>query len=817
MIAATLAVLTAVLTPTVFIGQNKVFAASAQTKYIKEIRVYADTHADKDDAEDWCNDQPENKDKDPDNDWAVFSDNLDKGADGALKKSVGVYLCYQTTTNPKEAVRDLAVMNEKGNYSESAYERILKEQRDMYADMVNDSKNMIEEYRANYKIGLPTAVQAHDFMNTYKEDDSGKLFGDFMLTVNDDDLTEVLLQANGQSVMMMQEQLAYACDTGKSTWLDRMAQLGSYDTLRKQALKACNNDANKADKALKQKYNETAKIIADNWNDIYLHFESLQTYVKNHGLEEMSGEQYEAYYKELAQKSQDGDLDPEDYVFVQEQSSLGALALYNYGDGTLFDYFNREKAAVSGDNIKELYPLAASLSKGQLSAINETVSLFSLLIDAQSATVKNPYKKGLAVSLEDVDDETKKEVEEMQNDEKSSLDEWKDNQPVSIYAGVDRGVYKGGVAVTSTAETFAKSNGASWTDSFVESGGLLGTSIALGVGSLAAAIACAKFFKLASAAKNDAIYRGFEYLVLKRGYGFGGASMVDGPTLCVPEITRTMDKYCALHVKQGASALKEQALRDNWSADKWAQEVHDINVTRKEIFNKMLEGSSDVTDAVDIPPIMARYRMYHYLEIGMAVATILLAVADITMTVIELYKYYNRDHLPIPKYMVDLSYNENLETSFVSYRGVLDQDGDQGDLNGGSGKQWLALYASYDEDAGDPILAPDGNLHNGITQRGKSDTPDGYSPLHFFGKPNAPQNLTFADGDNGWSYNDDEGGTYFFFERDKNWNTANAENAATAMSFGMVALIGGIGLLLGLAIATIGFTLYIRRKRKTTE
>ena len=148
---------------------------------------------------------------------------------------------------------------------------------------------------------------------------------------------------------------------------------------------------------------------------------------------------------------------------------------------------------------------------------------------------------------------------------------------------------------------------------------------------------------------------------------------------------------------------------------------------------------------------------------------------------------------------------------------MLDQDGDQGDLNGGSGKQWLALYASYDEDAGDPILAPDGDLYKGITQRGKSTTPDGYSPLHFFGKPNAAQNLTFADGDNGWSYNDREGGTYFFFERDKNWRAANTENAATAMSFGTIALIGGIGALIGFALCSVIAVLYFKKKRKNGE
>ena len=750
-VAGALAAITAVLTPVAFLGSNKVFAASDKTKYIKEIRVFSDAHAGKDDAEAWCKNQPENKDNDPDNDWAVYSDNLDKGADGALKKWVGVYLCYQTTTDPKKAVRDLAVMNENGNYSEAAYERILKEQRDMYADMVNDSKNMIEEYRTNYKNGLPTAVQAHDFMNTYKEDDSNKLFGDYMLTVSDEDLTEVLLQANGQSVLMMQEQLAYACDTGKSTWLDRMSQLGSYETLRKQALKACNNDAKKADKALNQKYNETAKIIADNWNDIYQHFENIKAFSAQNGLNDMTAEELAAYYEAQQKAAENGALDEKTYVFLQEQNTLSALSAYEYNGGTLYDYFNRDKAQFEGDNIKRLYPLAACLSKGQLSALNETVSLYTLLMDAQAATVSNPYTKGMATELESVDGEAKTEAEQIKNEQQKTISELKSVEPVSIYAGIDRGIYDGGVAVTSNTEAFGKSKGASWTDSFVEKGGLLKTSAGLGVGSLICIGGAVAFSKLMTKYGNTVIY-----LSLSEYGNSAAALFADIPAV----VSNTVNKYGSQIVSFTASQYKNAAKLENvLTSSQIAENIKNIQTTRDYFLKKGL-------DFKEIPQqYITKYKMYHGLEIGMAVAAIIIAALDIAITAVELYKYYNRDHLPIPHYMVDLSYNENKETSFIAYKGVLDQDGDQGDLNGGSGKQWLALYASYDEDAGDPILAPDGELHKGITQRGCSDTPDGYSPLHFFGKPNAPQNLTFADGDNGWSYNDDEGGTYFFFER----------------------------------------------------
>lgn len=222
-------------------------------------------------------------------------------------------------------------------------------------------------------------------------------------------------------------------------------------------------------------------------------------------------------------------------------------------------------------------------------------------------------------------------------------------------------------------------------------------------------------------------------------------------------------------------------------------------------------------DAEVDPQIESYFRkveLFPKLQFGFAVACIVLAVTDIAMTVYELYKYYNRDHLPIPKYMVDMSYNADKENSFISYKGVLDQDGDQGDLNGGGGKQWLALYATYDEDAGDPILAPDGRLNKGVTQHKTDQTPDGYTPLHFFGKPNTPQNLTYADGDNGWSYNDDEHGTYFFFKRGA---VADTEYAATAVSSGTVILIGGIGALIGAAIAVAVMYFVSRKKKKTAK
>ncbi len=80
-----------------------------------------------------------------------------------------------------------------------------------------------------------------------------------------------------------------------------------------------------------------------------------------------------------------------------------------------------------------------------------------------------------------------------------------------------------------------------------------------------------------------------------------------------------------------------------------------------------------------------------------------------------------------------------------------------------------------------------------------------------FGTAEVPQNLTFADGDNGYSYDDKNGGTYLFFRRDDGTGQAdNGENVGTAISAGIVALIGAGGIVIGIII---GMVITNRRRR----
>lgn len=707
---------------------SRAAAAGGDIRYIKELRLFISSEENAfEQAKDWCSKQ--------DGDWKVLEDE-DKGLDlnsgsGKLSGLINteVHLCYCTTTNPDEAVRDLAVMNEKGNYSEGAYERILKDQKDKYADMIKNMKTMLNEYRTNYKNNLPTAVAAHDYLNTYIEDDSGKLLGDLLLDITDEKLTEVMLQANGKVVLFIEQQLAAACDTGKTTFLDRMTKLGGYDALRQKFMTAYNGDANKADKALKANYSESANKLYDCWSDVQKQIENVKTQMVKNGVLGMTADQYNDWVTKNSSNDQI-------FLMKQEFDILTALASYKYGSGTLLDFFIKPRSDFQGDKIKELYPLAASLSKGQLASIDENVSMFYVITDALGAAVRNDYKTGESAKLLDsATAEEKKALEDSKKLVEGSIEKLKDEKKTSVYEGVDREIFKGGVAVTSTAESYSNSSETKWVDKFVDSGDYKKYSI----GITAAAVGSLILGGLFRFAENNAIITGM-YDMFNDVYSssksefklLGSASKLDKKTYDYIKTVRDWDEA--------------------WREYEYGQQ------NAVSAFND-LEGRV-LEDSIS-------YYVFKYLKIGFTILTVLLSVADITLTAITLYNYYHREHLPIPHHMVDLSYNENKESSYIVYKSVRDNKDKCGDLNGDNGKQWLALYATYDKDAGDPLVAPEEGVKNILVQYGSSTVQEsGYLPLHMFGTPNVAQNLTFADGENGYSFNDNKKGTYLFFRRD---------------------------------------------------
>ncbi|MBR1874361.1 MAG: hypothetical protein IJ807_05605 [Eubacterium sp.] len=754
-------------------GVHVTGASKTSKQYIKEFRMFVGTGAVVDREQaciDWCKSQGE--------DWHYFNDNLNKGAEGMFSESRNIYLCYQTTTDPDEAVRDIAVMNELGNYNSGEYEVLLKEQKDTYAEMVSDLKDMRAEYAKNYKAGVPTAVQAHDVLNKYIEDDSGKLLGNLLIDADDETLVDVLMQANGQVTLFMQQQLTYACENANGTWLDRMEKLGGYDKLRAKALKAAGGNAAKADTALDKSYKDDAEKLANIWESIKEHIDHYKGFAKKYKFTGMSADEILKWKKDNMNNS-------DVYLYEQEESVITGLASYKYEDATLFDFFNQSYEDIRGENLKKLYPLAACLSVGQQAGANEYVSLFKLAQMALDANITNDYDKGknaevmkdASKDMEEFKDDCKKDVEK-------AIDTWVKEEKISVYEGVDREIFKGGVAVTSPAFDFSKSAEKKWAYDFVDSGqyGIVMRDMCIATAvSGVLATACKILYSAnynSTISNTIAAIEGNAYPVIFEKYG-GKISKA------------TYDYIKTVPADHGYDTVEDMIIeRALWGNDKDVKAFNELD--------KAVWHHAPVT------------KFFYAMKIGLTVLTVLMCVADVVLTVVALSNYYNRDHLPIPGYMVDITYNEDKETSYTNYKAVKDQNGGNSDFNGGNGKQWLALYQTKDEWAGDPILAPEnGKSCDLICQRKDSKLPtdEGYAPLHMFGEPGVAQNLTFADGEKGFSFNDKEGGTYLFFRRDSglsleidqeiteeddNDNTSDGDKSATGAGVSAVGAAAGV-------------------------
>ena len=98
-----------------------------------------------------------------------------------------VYLGYKTTTERKEAITALAVMNMKGGYSVKDYELLMEQyMTEQIIPFVENFVVTIKEYRENYNSSneenKARAQYVHDALNKLTDDDCGDAgLGDLLL------------------------------------------------------------------------------------------------------------------------------------------------------------------------------------------------------------------------------------------------------------------------------------------------------------------------------------------------------------------------------------------------------------------------------------------------------------------------------------------------------------------------------------------------------------------------------------------------------------------------------------------------------------
>lgn len=745
-----------------------------------------------------------------DNGWEPVDGDLNAGKNYALADDVASVMGIKRTADPNDAITDMAVMNMYGGYSFGDYEALVNEKKTEINEFIMSFVPAIEEYRQNYrgtgsKAGQKRAEYAHDLLNKfydgevdgeYAANDTGKPLGDLLLSKTSTelgqdkynalskankqqyaDLQQIILESSGPAVLVIEQTLALATDTSEQSWLERLQGL-SGDNLTKNLAKYVPEAAGQnispsvAENYLNSYYGDAAKTLSAEWDDIYQTMHWFELYNDEHELwadDDESPEDYSArldvYFEELKEIDEKKCSDDLDAYF---SASMLYDKLYSidyageWGD-TLGDFFNPMDGE-SYDEAKYFLPFAAALSEGQRAAL-EFLPLDRLLRFGSDSDA--------------VMDANFTPVNEL----------FGDNESISIYSGINRAIFRDGVALTSKAEMQKNIGydpyGEIWDEdgivSVVAYSGLAVGAVSLAVG-ITITATTSKFAEWVT--HNCGAGSIFEKLGFRSEMDVIEGAFTETPFGRSPELVG----YDVAH----------------WSNVK--------KLTKVSTAGKWLMG------------------------IGGA-----LMLASAAVKVAQLVKMYNRTFTKIPvmivdeadivTYLVDSNGNPVLDekgnqkknidfNQFAYYQvvkcnrqaigihpdaqsGVSDYQswgcGDAADLNCDIGKQWLALYTIKNPAKGDPIFADSLKVTYG------EGAPNGYTEsLHFFCYTHA-MNL----GDTAFAFNNDKNGVYLYWKSDKEAYTASS------FSKGYVALAGIGGLIAGILGTT--FALYPRRKKEIPD
>ena len=369
----------------------------------------------------------------------------------------GVYIGYKETDNADEAITDIAAMNMTGKFSYSDYKQIAKNFREEIDETIENFLPAIAEYQENYEKKTMNARLAYEALNLFRDDDSGKLLGDYLLEYNFTDeaqkkMTDSFMQANTQIILTVMKETSFASDSEDTTLVERMSDAGPNSIIAKY--RKMYPTVAKADNAMKAEYGISADIVYSEWNDFYSYLCTVENDLVNENsdgsieldeaaleADESEALETDGLEAETAEYVENADEIIDSVSAISDTADFQLYALLSdteFGDGTLLDYFMRPVKEIDKT---ELYTFIDSMSEGQRSQL-EISGLKETLIGAFSGT-------------SDSDEISDKVIEDFGKGSETL-------EPVSIYSGVDRSIFEDGIAFTSAATQHEKLTGESW-------------------------------------------------------------------------------------------------------------------------------------------------------------------------------------------------------------------------------------------------------------------------------------------------------------------------------------------------------------------
>ena len=746
--------------------------------------------------------------------------NKDAGSSSPLSRGQKkVYLGFKTTTNPDEAITDLAVMNMRGGYSVRDYEALMDTRlKTEILPFVERFIVTLDEYRDNLNSPYPANKARAEYMksmlNKLKDDDTGGLLGD--LFVNETkyelgdsaynalseeekkqhaDIVTIIMQANGKNMLSMETLLTKATDTSETSWIDRLAD-NSLEELKNNLDPSI--PITDRDTTLDRMFGDDANKLLEKWDTFS---QALAEYDdKANDLINLSEDDYSQYMDKMNQEDKDTDRltksDGEAVVAtVEMQNELATKAFdlelvtakerldeieYDFEDGSsLAEFFAQDASVFNGDGIRNLYPIVASLSAGQLAGL-DFLSIQDLVTIATA-------------------DATNYDTSTLENAE-----------TVSIYEDVNREIFeKGKVAVTNKAlRAEAMQN-----DAVISSPLSASTYVLYGATAIAAVgIVIARSFVTPLRKAAETIKSVAWKVDMARSHWLDG--IADFKRVVGGDLQ--FDKATGMLTTNNLDSVADKIeLAKGAMHDELASLVGDKNAT-------LLENDTSL-DVVK--SLSTKSKICAALSVAFTVAMAVLAAFSIYSTIKELLDYYKVEYTPIPKYIVeetsiteevngvktvkrnDSAYYQVAECNRQPDADYYEQLQNYADLNGDVGKQWLALYYVR-QDGHAPIKADSLKVVTGT-----NSIPSGYSELgiHNFETTSAT-NLTSTF----YCHNDPNKGTYVYFQLDEAV-LKRASVAGSNFSTGTAFLFSGIGLAVGAGIGIAIMLVVIKRKEKVVK
>lgn len=368
-------------------------------KYLKDVFIAYGT--DKTAAEKWLRN----------NGWEPVADlNEGKTSNAPGFKNAVAVLGIRRTSDPNEAITDMAVLNMKGEYSFDDYESIAAQKKTDIDEFIKTFIPAMEEYRENYNGkgsagGKKRAQLAHDLLNRffdgdpngeYAMNDTGKPLGDLFLSktkteIGDDaynalsaehrlnvvDFQQIILESSGPAVLIIEQSLALAADTAETSWLDRLDGLTGEALVERieefaPEVKGQDLAPSAARSLLAARFYDYTKNLAAEWINIHEDILWFEQYCDEHELwqDKTSGKinakAFEQYFKALKKEDKTR--------YEKESKKFNDIFLYYYklkdisysgewGE-TLYDFFHPEDEQADYSEEYDFFaPLAASLQR----------------------------------------------------------------------------------------------------------------------------------------------------------------------------------------------------------------------------------------------------------------------------------------------------------------------------------------------------------------------------------------------------------------------------------------------------------------------